>query len=156
VVVDEFVFMTTTLGRPGFRPPSRRFHGAEPDGSSSITHETGPRTTQNLPMPTVLLAGRITPRGRLLRPVGNFTVSRHSTGRFSVKARNADLSLGRVVAILSSEEGTLAHFNGGRHRGEIHTVSADDGSYVDVDVEFVLYKVARGRELTRRWTPPRG
>ena len=107
-------------------------------------------------MPTVLLAGRITPRGRLLRPVGKFTVARHSTGRYSVRARNADLSLGRVVAVISSVEGTLAHFNGGRHRGEIHTVSADDGTYVDVDVEFVLYKVARDRRVTPRWTSPTG
>ena len=93
-------------------------------------------------MPTVLLAGRINPHGRSLRSFGTFTVSRHSTGRYAVEARNTDLSLGRVVAVLSSEEGTLAHFNGRRHRAEIHTVSADDGSYVDVEVEFVLYKVA--------------
>jgi hypothetical protein len=93
-------------------------------------------------MPTVLLAGRITPRGRLLRPFGDFTVSRHSTGRYSVRARNKDLSAGRVVAVLKSAEGTLAHYNGARHRAEIHTVNADDGSYVDALVEFVFYKVA--------------
>ncbi len=93
-------------------------------------------------MPTVLLAGRITPRGRLLRPQGDFTVSRHSTGRYSVRARNKDLSAGRVIAVLSSGEGTMAHYNGGRHRAEIHTVSTEDGSYVDSLVEFVLYKVA--------------
>jgi len=93
-------------------------------------------------MPSVLLAGRITPRGRVLSPVGKFTVARHSTGRYSVRARNSDLSFGRVVAIVTSDEGTVVRYTGRRHRAEIHTVSAEDGSYVDSAVEFVLYRVA--------------
>ncbi len=93
-------------------------------------------------MPSVLLAGRITPRGRVHRPVGKFTVSRHSAGRYSVSARNSDLSFGRVVAVVTSDGGTVARYAGGRHRAEIHTVSAEDGSYVDANVEFVLYRVA--------------
>ena len=93
-------------------------------------------------MPSVVLAGRITPRGRLFGPVGKFTVARRSAGRYSVRARNSDLSVGRVVAVVISDEGTVASYTGGRHRAEIHTVSAEDGSYVDAHVEFVLYRVA--------------
>jgi hypothetical protein len=91
---------------------------------------------------TVLIAGRFTPRGRVLQRVGDFTVSRDSAGLYSLRARDRDLSPGRVVAVVSTEEGTLAHYNGRRHRAEIHTVSAEDGSYVDADVEFVFYRVA--------------
>jgi hypothetical protein len=93
-------------------------------------------------MASVLIAGRITQHGKVLRPVGDFTVARHSAGRYAVRVPGRDLSFGRVVALVTSEEGTLAHYRGGRHRAEIHTVSADDGTYVDSEVEFVFYRVA--------------
>ena len=93
-------------------------------------------------MASVLIAGRFTQRGKVLRPVGDFTVARHSAGRYALRVPGRDLSLGQVVAAVSSEDGTLVRYTGGPDGAEIHTVSADDGSYVDSEIEFVFYLVA--------------
>ena len=93
-------------------------------------------------MVSVLIAGRIAPHGRVHRSVGHFSVNRHAAGRYGFSAPGLDLAFGRVIPVITSDKGVLAHYVGLGHRGEIHTVRSDDGSYVDADFEFVFYQVA--------------
>lgn len=102
----------------------------------------GAAATDDARMVSVLFAGRIAPHRPVLRSAGDFQVFRAGAGRWRVSAPGADLAPGRVIAVVSCEKGTIAHFTGHGSRGEIHTVSAGDGTYVDEPVEFVFYAVA--------------